>query len=489
MLDGDVTVLNIKHTILTEVARLAYEGKLEEGRDALPFEISPGPKARFRCCVFREREIVKERIRLAEGLDARPNSKTHNIVQVIEAACDDCQISRYTVTDNCRGCLQHNCRSACKFGAITIGKGGRSYIDPSLCKECGACARACPYNAIADLIRPCKQSCPTGAITMDENGICVIDEEKCVQCGRCVHACPFGAIGTKTSVVNIINDMRAGKHVYAMVAPAWEGQFGPQITMASWKKGMKAIGYEDCYEVALGGDLTAYHEAEEWAEAYKDGKKLTTSCCPAFVNYIKKHFPEFKDNISTTVSPMCAMSRMIKAKDPGAVVVFIGPCVAKKSEVMDSELEGNADYAITFGEIRAMMRAKGVTLEPAENTTQEASKFGKRFGNTAGVTAAVVESLKEQGVDPSEINVTVCNGLEECKKNLTMWKFGKWDGDFMEGMSCIGGCVGGPSSHKKENLAKKDRDKLIQEADDRNVKEALEMEKIDLKSFSMHRHA
>ena len=487
MLSGDVTVLNIKHEILTRVAKLAYEGKLEEERDKIPYEISPGPKAKFRCCVFREREIVKERVRLAEGLDADPTAGTNNIVQVIKAACDDCQLSRYTVTDNCRGCLQHACRSACKFNAITIGKNNRSYIDPSLCKECGACARACPYNAIADLVRPCKQSCPTGAITMDENGICVIDEEKCVQCGRCVHSCPFGAIGTKTFIVDIIKAMQAGKHVYAMVAPAWEGQFGPEITMASWKTAMKKIGFEDCLEVALGGDLTAYAEAEEWAEAYKEGKKLTTSCCPAFVSYIKKHFPEFKEHISTTVSPMCAMSRMLKAKDPGCVVVFVGPCVAKKNEVMDSELANNADFALTFGEIRAMMRAKDVMLEPAENSTQEASVFGKRFGNTGGVTAAVVESLKEQGIDPSEIKVTRCNGLEECKKILTMWKFGKWEDDFIEGMSCIGGCVGGPSSHKKEALAKKDRDKLIGEADGRNVKESLEREKTGEVNFSMHK--
>ena len=487
MLSGDVTVLNIKHAILTRVAELAYEGKLEEGRDAIPYEISPGPKAKFRCCVFREREIVKERVRLAQGLDANPNAKSNNVVQVITAACDDCQISRYTVTDNCRGCLQHACRSACKFNAITIGKGNRSYIDPSLCKECGQCAKACPYNAIADLVRPCKQSCPTGAITMDENGICVIDESKCVQCGRCVHSCPFGAIGTKTSIVDIIKAMQAGKKVYAMLAPSWEGQFGADITIDSWKPAMKKIGFEDCLEVALGGDLTAAAEAAEWAEAYKEGKKMTTSCCPAFVSYIKKHFPEFVDNISTSISPMCAMSRMLKAKDPDCVVVFIGPCVAKKAEVRDSELEGNADYALTFGEIRAMMRAKKVQLEPAEYKTQQGSVFGKRFGNSGGVTDAVLQRFKETDVDATNIKVAKCNGLEECKKMLTLWKFGKFTDDFIEGMSCIGGCVGGPSSHRKEMLAKKERDNLIKKADDRNIEQAIEMENIDLKSFSMHK--
>ena len=116
-------------------------------------------------------------------------------------------------------------------------------------------------------------------------------------------------------------------------------------------------------EVAAGADMTAAYEAMEWAEAFKEGKKMTTSCCPAFVNMIKQHFPQLLDNMSTTVSPMCAISRMLKAQDPEVVTVFIGPCIAKKSETLDLNIQGNADYAMTYGEIRAMMRAKDVNLE------------------------------------------------------------------------------------------------------------------------------
>ena len=324
---ADANVIKIKHAVLEEVARLAFAGELEERKDEIPFKLIPGPTPQFRCCIYKEREIIRQRVRLAEGKAPGMNNDG-NIIQVINSACEDCPISSYTVTENCQNCLGKACINACKFGAIEAGR-RRSHIDPSKCKECGKCADACPYNAIAHLQRPCKFSCPVDAISYDEYGISVIDDEKCIRCGKCIHSCPFGAIGSKTWIVDVINAIKSGKHVYAMLAPATEGQFGPDITMASWRKAMKELGFTEFVEVGLGGDLTAKYEAEEWREAYQEGKKKVTSCCPGFVNMVRKHYPELSDAVSTTVSPMCAVSRMIKAKDPEAVTVFIGPCLAK----------------------------------------------------------------------------------------------------------------------------------------------------------------
>ena len=238
-------------------------------------------------------------------------------------------------------------------------------------------------------------------------------------------------------------------------------------------------------EVGLGGDMTAAAEAAEWLEAHEQGKKMTTSCCPAFVNMIRKHYPELADNISTTISPMCAVSRMLKAKDPGTVTVFVGPCIAKKSEVKDNDIEGNADYVLTIGEFRAMMRAKDVQFEPEENDSQQASVYGKRFGNGGGVTAAVLKSMEETGTDTSGLTVEKCAGAAEVKKALTLMKVGRLQADFVEGMMCEGGCVGGPSQHRSEMQFKKDRDTLIAEADDRGVHENLES--VDMEAFAMHR--
>ena len=247
---------------------------------------------------------------------------------------------------------------------------------------------------------------------------------------------------------------------------------------------MKELGFVDFYDVGLGGDMTAAYEAEEWAEAYKEGKKKVTSCCPAFVNMVRLHYPQLADCVSTTVSPMCAVSRLVKARDPEAITVFIGPCLAKKSEVADQKIEGNADYVLTYSEIRAIMRAKNISLEPCANEDQIASAYGKRFANSGGVTAAVLQSLKES---EENIDAKVCkaNGAAECKKALLLLRAAKLPEDFIEGMACEGGCVGGPSAYSAQLAFRKDRDALISQADNRGIHENLK--NYDMDSFSMHR--
>ncbi len=478
---ADENVIKIKHDVLYEVAKLAFADELEEKRDGIAQSLIPGPTPQFRCCIYKEREIIRQRVRLAEG-KAPGMHDDGNIVQVISSACEDCPISSYVVTDNCQNCIGKACINACNFGAIEMGR-HRSHIDASKCKECGKCAQACPYHAIAALKRPCKFSCPVDAISYDENGISVINEEKCIRCGLCIHRCPFGAIGSKTFIVDVIKAIKSEHPVYALVAPATEGQFGEHITMNSWKKAMKAVGFTDLVEVGLGGDMTAAYEAEEWAEAYKNGKKMTTSCCPAFVNMVKKHYPELIENVSTTISPMCAVSRMLKAKEPDAVTVFIGPCISKKSEVKDHAIEGNADYALTYSEIRAIMHARNVELEEDDNSYQESSIYGKRFANSGGVTKAVLQSLKESD-DEIAATVNKCNGAAECKKALLLMKVGRLPEDFIEGMICEGGCVGGPSAFRPQASFKKNRETILSEADERGIHENLDH--YDMDAFSMH---
>ena len=482
-MNADAAVIKIKHDVLYEVAKHAFEGDLEEARDHIPNDLIPGPSPQFRCCVYKEREIIRQRIRLAEN-KAPGNEDDGNVIQVISSACEDCPISSYVVTDNCQNCLGKACIQACNFQAISVGD-RRSKIDPNKCKECGKCAKACPYGAIAHLKRPCKYKCPVNAISYNELGISVIDEEKCIRCGQCMQSCPFGAIGTKAFIVDVINALKSDKEVYMIVAPATEGQFGEDITMQSLREAAKKLGFTEMIEAGLGGDMTTSSEAEEWLEAYRNGEKKTTSCCPAFVNMIRKHYPELADNISTTVSPMCGVSRMIKAMHPGAVTVFVGPCLAKKSEVVDQKIEGNADYVLTYSELRAILRAKGVTFEPKANTYQEASVYGKRYGNAGGVTASVLEYMKETD---QECDAKVCtvNGAADCKKALLLMKVGKLPEDYIEGMACEGGCVGGPSRFEEIATAKKSRDALLAQADDRTIVDNLKNYPMD--KFSMHRN-
>lgn len=453
-----ITDINqIKNAVLYKVAEYAYEGNLEDKIDAIPYELTDPIVPSFRCCVYREREILRQRVRLAMG--KLPSDlhyeKTDNtqIVHVMKSACEGCPIDRVTVTNNCQNCLAQKCMKACRFGAIIHTPTG-AYIDKTKCKNCGACVKACPYNAIVDIERPCIKACPVNAVDMDENDLAKIDEDKCINCGQCVSKCPFGAIGAASMMTNVINSIRNNPdHTYAMIAPAIEGQFG-SATIPQLKQAIIDLGFKDCYEVALGGDAVAWNEAEELLENVQNGKKMTTSCCPAFYNMIMKHYPEVKDNVSTTGSPMIASAKAIKAKDPQAEVVFIGPCIAKKNEVV-SRYMGEISAAMTFDELAAMFAVKKVDPETYEGVEQLATRYGKGFARSGGVSAAVLKVVEEKGIE-TKPSVKICNGAAECKVALQMLKLGRLKEDIIEGMACEGGCIGGPC-----NLNHQIRNKMV----------------------------
>ena len=486
MITNDKGIVELKHFILREVCRLAWEGRLTSGEtEKIVYQVSPGPKPKYRCCVYKEREIVRGRIRLAMGQDPDPAHSSTNVVSVISAACDDCPIQTYFVSDICRFCLGKACLSSCRFNAIAPGD-HKMKIDPAKCKSCGMCAKSCPFGAIIHQERPCRKACPVDAIFYDEAGICRIDESKCIHCGHCIHNCPFGAIGSKIYATDVIRHIIDGKRVIAMCAPATEGQFGKDISMAAIRTALKKAGFADMVEVGLGGDMTAASEALEWIEARKEGRIMTTSCCPAFISMLHHHFPkQYEENKSSTVSPMVAVSRYLKSQDPDCVTVFIGPCIAKKGETLNRYIKDSADYALTYGEIVALLDSKGIVPEPVDETYQEASLFGKRFAGSGGVAGAVLEVMQEMGEDTSDIKLMTCAGGDECKKALMLLKAGKLDVDFIEGMICPGGCVGGPSKHQVESMVLKARTELLEKADKRKILENLKNYPMD--QFSMNR--
>ena len=257
--------------------------------------------------------------------------------------------------------------------------------------------------------------------------------------------------------------------------------------MESIRNGVKKLGFKDMVDVAIGADFVSDSEAQEWAEAYNDGKKMTTSCCPAFVHLIRRHFPELSEHISTTVSPMAATARLVKAMHKDAVCIFIGPCIAKKSEAgQDQENPGdNAELVLTFEEFQAMLRAKGIKLEPcALEEEQRGSIHAKGYSNSGGVTKAVKQALMEQGVHTG-VNVRQCNGAAECRKALMLLKAGKLPEDFIEGMACEGGCVAGPGNIQEERAFKRERDKQLKKADDRLIQDTVSA--YSQYEFSMHR--
>lgn len=473
----------VRYEVFKEVSKHALEGTLEKKYKSIPKLLNPGPKARFRCCVYKEREITKKRVKLAMGGDIN----NPNIVEVIGAACDECPINRFTVTEACRGCMAHRCSEACPVGAI-YHVGQRAYINQQKCIECGKCKAACQYDAISDVMRPCRRSCPVDAISFDEEKKAVIDNDKCIQCGACVYQCPFGAIMDKSQIVDVINEIKNAKsngdtHVYAVVAPAVSSQFS-YAKLGQVIQGIKNIGFHDVVEAALGADLIAYKETLEFAEEVGEKGVITSSCCPAFVSLIRKKYPELKDNISTSVSPMIAVSRLIKSMDEKAKVVFIGPCVAKKMEIKQADIAGSTDYAISFEELYAIFDAKEMDLSSLpEYELNNASLFGRIFARTGGLSEAI-KHVKEQYDVKVDFKPVSCDGIAECEKALKLAKVKRLDGNFIEGMVCSGGCIGGPLSLTHGPKDKKEVDKYGQLALEKGVKDSLrvyDIEKLDLK--------
>ncbi|MBR2762212.1 MAG: monomeric [Solobacterium sp.] len=433
-----------KFDILVNICRQAFAGEVREDEvNAYARNLVSLDGPRYRCCVYKEREILRQRVRLAMGKMAREDQEPNprQIIHVIDAACDGCTIKKIRVTDNCRKCMAKSCLAACRFGAISIGS-ERSEIDYSKCKECGACSRACPYNAIVVTERPCYAHCPVQAISWNDQNIAVIDEKKCINCGQCESACPFGAIEDISWVVPVIKAINMGAPIVAVVAPSIQGQFDdtsiPQVL-----KSVEMLGFKKCIEVAVGADAVAEFEYEELVEHKKTGKPMTTSCCPGFVNMLRIHFPKlYAENKSTTVTPMEAIARQIKRDHPDYGVVFIGPCLAKKQEAMEDY--SVVDYVLTYEELAAMLISKGINPAEVEAAPEEyPSVYGRNFAFSGGVAAAVAEAAKEHNDGP--YTAFMANGAIECKKQLQIIQAGKFNFDILEGMCCPGGCIAGPA--------------------------------------------
>ena len=474
----DTQVQILKYKVLREVARHAYAGTLENCQYDIPKEIVNGKEATMRCCIYKERAIVGERIKLAMG----GNKENPNIVEVLDIACDECPVTTYAVTDACRGCIAHRCAENCHFGAITFDNlYHKAHIDPDKCKECGKCAAACPYSAIQSMKRPCEKACKVKAISMDENKKASINNDKCIECGACVYQCPFGAIMDKSFIVDAVNILKNSNNnqnykVYAVVAPSISSQF-VEYKLGQIITALKKMGFHSVIEAALGADMVAFDEAKE---LYEKGF-LTSSCCPAFVQYIEKNFPALVPNISHNVSPMIAISKFIKQTDENAKIIFIGPCTAKKAEINKEGIKGIIDCVITFEELQALVDCNEIDVSALkEDYLDNASYVGRIFARSGGLAKAVEQALKEQNINDFEYKPISCDGIEACRTALLKANKNKelLGANFIEGMACVGGCIGGACNLTHEPKDKNEVDKYGMLAKEKTISDAIRLRNI-----------
>jgi len=467
MLNINNNTAKIKREILVRIVKLMEAGNLKEGVHNIPREMAPRSKEPITCCIYHDREILRQRVVARLGISLEDNyddtrtlasfaedalnreKPTWPMLTVLEEACNGCVKAHYLVTNGCQACIARPCMMNCGRKAITV-QNHRAQIDAEKCVNCGLCMQNCPYHAIIKIPVPCEEACPVGAITKDKKGKQRIDYHKCIFCGNCMRECPFGAMMDKSQLVDVLKHILAGKKVIAMYAPAIAPQF--KSTANQMNEALKACGFQMIYEVARGADITADKEAKEFTERMARGDKLmTTSCCPAYVRAVHKHVPELNECISETKSPMHYTAEIAKKENPDAITVFVGPCLAKRREGMDDD---NVDYVISAEELNALFIAKEInpatipTATPDEKTDAP-THSGRNFAQSGGVAEAVRLRLK----DDSILRATKINGLgKEGMKTLAM--YGKINSgelpytdetpNLVEVMACEGGCIGGP---------------------------------------------
>lgn len=464
----DNNATRIKRSLLIDIAKLFFEDELFEKIDYLPIEHFPKDEKALRCCIYKDRAITKFRLmsnlgicveheedeltRLSEYAEKafQRNGVSDKILTVMQEACKSCVKANYTVTNACQGCVARPCTVVCPRNAITVTN-GRAFIEPSKCVSCGKCMTVCPYHAIIFIPVPCEESCPVGAIYRDENGKENIDFDKCIYCGKCTRACPFGAILEVSQIIDILKAIKEGKKVAALLAPAVAGQFPGNFKQLA--TALKKIGFTYVVEVAAGAEITAKKETEEFIERMEKGDPfMTTSCCPAYTEAVKKHIPSLAKYVSDTPTPLHFTAEITKKEYSDDVVnVFIGPCIAKRHEGHEDKL---IDYVMTFEELGAMFVGKGIDTDTLEESEFDitAGRSGRVFPLSGGVTTAISEALPEN----IELKPVVINGITKKEmKLLPIYAKGRLQGNFMEVMSCEGGCIAGPGVLTNPKLAAK----------------------------------
>ena len=476
---------HLKREILVRLIKAYLGDNFEEDIRMIPFDMRPkGSEVPYRCCIHKERAILRDRVVAGLGFDieeipdyedlssvakkaAKREKPEEHPLTLLQTACNECVPARIHVTDLCQGCVARPCESACRFGAIKV-ENGKSRIDQSKCKNCGLCAQACPFQAITKIIVPCENACPVGAIAKDEDGLTKIDHEKCISCGKCVSACPFGAVHKKSHIIDIIKHMKSGKRVIAMLAPAIMGQL--PCTPQQLKQAIIDIGFADVVEVALGADITTKNEAAEFVERMEQGQEfMTTSCCAAYNELVEKHIPEIKPFRSSTHTPAYYTAEIVKKQNPDAITVFFSPCVAKRREAMQNP---NIDYVLNFEELGAWFVACHIQVAECEGNEfeQTSSAQARNFAVTGGVAQAVNSLLDED----KKAQAHVINGVDKAAiRDLKKFaKNGKCElGNLIEVMVCPGGCLGGSSTINSYRPAVKQLTNYVQNSKD--IKEVL----------------
>ena len=459
----------IRRELLAKLSGLLLEKDFSK-IDRIPLEMFPKNSQSVRCCIYKDRAMIRYRLMALLGfgleneedelkrleaysVEAQEREKPEGpFLTVIDEACSSCVKVNYVVTDACQGCVARPCMMNCPKDAIEFSN-GRARIKAAECINCGICMKECPYHAIIYMPVPCEEACPVDAISKDKFGKEKIDFTKCIYCGKCMRSCPFGAIMERSQIFDLIKHLLSNKKTIAMVAPSIVGQFS--ASLGKMISALKELGFDDVLEVAEGAEVTTKNESAEWLERMDEGKAfMTTSCCPAWVETTEKHLTDLKPFVSETRSPMRYTGEIARVKYPDAVNVFIGPCIAKRQEAFKDD---TVDLLLSIEELGALFIAAKIDVQKMEESElKNISSESRGYAMSGGVANAVALEAQSEDLNSYQIDGLTRQSIKEIKRFPK-----KCPGNFVEVMSCEGGCIAGPSVISNPKFASRQLKKML----------------------------
>ena len=297
------------------------------------------------------------------------------------------------------------------------------------CRHCYKCIRHCPVKSI---------SFSTGEARVE------ILTDECVICGRCFVICPQKTKSIRDDVPKARDMIRRGETVIASVAPSFSANF-EGVSIDSMRTALRELGFSDASETAIGA--TVVKREYEHIMTSNDRSVVISSCCHSVNLLIGKFFPEALPHLAPVVSPMRAHCAAIKAENPDAKTVFIGPCISKKSEA--EQYPGTVDCVLTFGELSNWFGEEGI--EPAKTMTRGRPESGR--ARLFPAPGGILKSMTEHRPDRSYIAI---DGMQNCISAIRGVIAGDVRDCFIEMSACVGSCVGGPAMSDSGRFLVKD---------------------------------
>jgi len=310
-------------------------------------------------------------------------------------------------------------------------------VQPASCKDCHKCLRECPVAAIG----------------FKDNQAFII-EEKCIYCGNCIKTCPQGAKSALFEKHKLEAFLESDSYLIASLAPSFAAAF-PEVDPGQIIKALKLIGFDYIAETA---EAAARVVKEFKKERSKMDSALITSCCPAVVNLIEKHYPELLPQLAPVLSPMMLQSAELKNKFERARVVFIGPCLAKIEESKNEKRRNyRPDIVIDFEHLRMLLEKKGVMISELESAQVDlaASELTADYALSGGTVKAANLLQADPGCGNKALHLSgldnIINFLEDFKKDKDKIKV-----ELIELLACSGGCINGPAINNELSIPLKE---------------------------------